>query len=178
MARFSLVALVFCLGYGCTQAFLTSLAAERDLAAAASLFFPVYAAATLLTRPLTGRLYDARGEGFLFPPIFVLTMLSFCLMAVAESGAALLCAAALLGMGFGNFQSVGQAVSLSLVTLSRVPQATTTFFVFFDLGIGIGPVLLGLLIPAYGYQGLYFAAAAAVLVSAVLYHFLHGRHRT
>ena len=46
---------------------------------------------------------------------------------------ALLGAGLLLGVGFANFQSVGQAVSLSLVSRSRYAQATTTFYIFFDL---------------------------------------------
>ena len=65
----------------------------------------------------------------------------------------LLAAGLILGMGFGNFQSAGQAVSLSLVSKSRFAQATTTFFIFFDLGIGLGPYLFGFMIPAAGYDG-------------------------
>ncbi|MDO5536091.1 MAG: MFS transporter [Desulfovibrionaceae bacterium] len=177
VVRFSLVAIVVCLGYGCTQAFMTSLAAERDLAASASLFFLVYAAATMLTRPLTGRMYDARGENALFYPIFLLTALAFCAMAYAHSALTLLLAATLLGMGFGNFQSLGQAVALSLVTRSRISQATTTFFIFFDFGCGVGPFLMGMIVPHYGYEGMYLALAGTIILAAVMYHFLHGRTR-
>ena len=62
VVRFSLVALITCLSYGCIQAFMTSYAAERGLTGAASLFFLLYALAALVTRPLTGRLFDLRGE--------------------------------------------------------------------------------------------------------------------
>ena len=43
VVRFSLVALVVCLSYGCVQAFMTSFAAERSLSGPASLFFLLYA---------------------------------------------------------------------------------------------------------------------------------------
>lgn len=175
VVRFSLVALITCLSYGCIQAFMTSYAAERGLTGAASLFFLLYALAALVTRPLTGRLFDLRGENIIFYPALLLTALSLTMMAHASSSWGLLAAGLILGMGFGNFQSAGQAVSLSLVSKSRFAQATTTFFIFFDLGIGLGPYLFGFMIPAAGYDGMYQTLAFVVLGAVLLYYVLHGR---
>ena len=86
VVRFSLVALITCLSYGCIQAFMTSYAAERGLTGAASLFFLLYALAALVTRPLTGRLFDLRGENIIFYPALLLTALSLTMMAHASSG--------------------------------------------------------------------------------------------
>lgn len=175
VVRFSLVALIACLSYGCIQAFMTSFAAERDLTPAASLFFLLYALMALVTRPLTGRLFDLRGENIIIYPALLLTSLSLTLLAHSESSWMLLLAGLTLGAGFGNFQSSGQAVSLSLVSRSRFAQATTTFFIFFDLGIGLGPYIFGFLVPSLGYDGMYQALAVVVLGSLVAYYFLHGR---
>ena len=173
--RFSVVALIVCLSYGCGQAFMTSFAAERDLAAAASLFFLLYALTALMTRPLTGRLFDLRGENVVIYPALLLTALALTLLAHAESRWTLLLAGLLFGAGFGNFQSAGQAVALSLVSRSRFAQASATFFIFFDLGIGLGPYLFGFLVAPIGYDGMYQALAGVVLASVPVYHFLHGR---
>ena len=175
VVRFSLVALIACLSYGCIQAFMTSFAAERNLTPAASLFFLLYAVTALVTRPLTGRLFDLRGENIILYPALLLTALSLTLLAHAESSGMLLLAGLTLGAGFGNFQSAGQAVSLSLVSRSRFAQATTTFFIFFDLGIGLGPYVFGSLVPSLGYDGMYQALAVVVLGALVAYYFLHGR---
>ena len=175
VVRFSLVALVVCLSYGCVQAFMTSFAAERSLSGPASLFFLLYAVAALATRPLTGRLFDTRGENVIFYPILLLTALSLIMLARAHSSWMLLLSGLVLGMGFGNFQSVGQAVSLSLVSRSRFAQATTTFFIFFDLGIGLGPYIFGFLVPTLGYDGMYQSLAFTVLAGLGLYYVLHGR---
>ncbi|MGE9986542.1 MFS transporter [Desulfovibrio sp. SGI.169] len=175
VVRFSLVALAVCPSYGCVQAFMTSFAAERALSGAASVFFLLYAAGALATRPLTGRLFDTRGENIIFYPMLLLTALSLMLLGRAENGRTLLLAGLALGIGFGNFQSVGQAVSLSLVSRSRFAQATTTFFIFFDMGIGLGPYLFGFLAPSMGYGGMYQALALTVLAALGLYHVLHGR---
>lgn len=175
VVRFSLVALITCLSYGCVQAFMTSFAAERDLSGPASFFFLLYALAALGTRPLTGRLFDLHSENIIFYPALLLTALSLVLLSFAQSSELLLLSGLILGVGFGNFQSAGQAVSLSLVSKSRFAQATTTFFIFFDLGLGLGPYLFGFLVPLVGYSGMYQTLAAVVLCALLVYYLVHGR---
>ena len=135
----------------------------------------MYAAAALGTRPFSGHILDHYGENVVFYPALLLMALAMALLAVAETSASFLFAAFLLGVGFGNFQSAGQAVSLTLVTRSRFAQATTTFFLFFDLGIGLGPYLFGFLVPVAGYEGMFCGLAVTALVAACLYWFEHGR---
>lgn len=175
VVRFSLVALLMCLSYGCNQAFITSYASERDLIHAASLFYLFYAFSAIATRPITGSLYDKRGENYIFVFIFLFTIISLCTLAFAKNSFTLLLAGILFGIGFGNFHSLGQVVALTLVTKSRYPQATTTFFVLFDLGIGIAPYLFGLIIPHIGFTGMYLTLVGTVLCSALLYYFVHGK---
>ncbi|MBN1631992.1 MAG: MFS transporter, partial [Thermoleophilia bacterium] len=55
-------------------------------------------------------------------------------------------------------------------------QATSTFYIFGDTGLGLGPLLCGLLIPWTGYRGMYGVMGGLAVVSLVLYHLLHGRH--
>ncbi len=175
VVRFSLVALVVCPGYGCVQAFLPTFAAEHGLTGAASIFFLCYAAAALLTRPQTGRLFDTHGEHVVIYPALLVTSLALFVLSQAHSTAVLLCAGLLLGVGFANFQSVGQAVSLSLVSRSRYAQATTTFYIFFDLGIGLGPYVFGHLIPMAGYSGMFLTLGTIVMGSVGLYRLIHGK---
>ena len=174
VVRFSLVTLVVCPGYGCIQAFLPSFAAEHGLTGAASIFFLCYAGAALLTRPKTGRLFDTHGEHVVMYPALLATALALFVLSQAHSTAGLLCAGLLLGVGFANFQSVGQAVSLSLVSRSRYAQATTTFYVFFDLGIGLGPYVFGHLIALVGYSGMFLSLSLMVLTSMGIYRVVHG----
>lgn len=176
VVRFSLVALLMCLSYGSIQAFMTTYASERDLVNAASLFFLFYAFSAIVTRPISGSLYDSRGENSIFAGIFILTALALCLLAFAANSFTLLLAGVLFGIGFGNFQSLGQVVSLTLVTKSRFPQATSTFFVFFDLGVGLGPYLFGFTVHYIGYTGMYLLLAGTTLCAALLYYIIYGKN--
>ncbi len=171
----AVVVLVVSLCYACVQTFMSAHAREIELVAAASLFFLVYAAVAFCSRPFTGRLLDTRGEDIIMYPALLLTACSLLLLGVAEASWELLLAGALLGAGFGNFQSTAQAVSVKKVPRRRFGQATSTFFIFLDCGIGLGPYLLGTIVPAAGYRGLYMLTAGIVLAAVPLYYFLHGR---
>ena len=157
VVRFAVVPLIVFLGYGCIQAFMAMYAAERCLQAAASVFFLIYAVAALVSRPITGSTMDSNG------------------LANADSSAMLLLAGVFVGLGYGNFQSIGQAVSLSMVTPSRFAQATSTFFIFMDFGSGLGPYIFGFLVPYMGFEGMFYALTITLAAAMVLYHFLHGR---
>lgn len=175
VVRFAVVPLIVFLGYGCIQAFMAMYAAERGLQAAASVFFLVYAVAALVSRPISGSTMDSNGENIVIYPLFVLTAIGLLLLANADSSAMLLLAGVFVGLGYGNFQSIGQAVSLSMVTPSRFAQATSTFFIFMDFGIGLGPYIFGFLVPHTGFEGMFYALTITLAAAMVLYHFLHGR---
>ena len=72
-------------------------------------------------------------------------------------------------------QSSTQAIAVKLTPSHRLGLATSTFFIFLDAGLGFGPYLLGFIIPLTGYSTLYIIMGALILVTAVLYHFLHGK---
>lgn len=167
VALFSVGALLFCPAYGCVQVFMPGFAADRGLQAAASMFFVFYALAALATRPFTGRMYDRFGALLVLPPLFIIAIGALLLMAAAKSVWLLLLAAVLFGIGFGNYQSVGQSVAVSCVTRSRFSQATTTFFIFFDLGVGTGPYIFGRLVADAGYAGMFIGLSAMTFIALI-----------
>lgn len=171
----SMVILLAAVCYGCVQAFISPFAAGRGLGEGASFFFLVYAAVVFVSRPFSGKLIDARSENVVAYPALLLTALSLGLLGMADSPFMLLLAGAMLGVGFGNFQSIAQVVSIKLVPRHRFAQATSTYFIFLDLGIGLGPYLLGLLVPRFGYGGLYLASSLIAFACIPLYYWLHGR---
>lgn len=53
--------------------------------------------------------------------------------------------------------------------------ATSTFISISEMGIGMGPFFLGMLIPLVGFRGLYLTMAAVVILAMTLYYFVHGK---
>ena len=162
--------------YASVLAFINVYAVELGLVTAASFFFIVYSALVLCTRPLTGRLMDRKGSAIVVYPCCVLLALGLGLLASAESATTLLTAAALIGLGFGNLQSAFYAVAVKVVAPHRMGLATSTFFIFLDASLGVGPYLLGLTISAVGYRNLYWGMAALAVLCGGAFYLLHGRH--
>jgi MFS family permease len=161
--------------YASVSSFLALYSEEIGLTTAAGVFFVVYAAVVFLTRPLVGRRFDARGENSVIYAALVVFALGLAVLAIATRGSVLLLAGAVLGLGFGSIQACGRAVTVKVTPAHRMGQATATFYTFCDIGLGVGPLLFGLLIPLTGYRGMYGIMAGVAVASVALYHLLHGR---
>ena len=163
------------LAYSSVLSFITFYSEEIRLVEAASFFFVVYAAAVLVSRPFTGRLFDLKGANVIMYPCLLIFSLGLLLLSLANNGFILLLAGAILGVGFGNVQSTTQAIAVKVTSPDRIGLATATFFIFLDAGFGIGPYILGMIIPLTGYRTLYLILSILVLALLALYYFMHGR---
>jgi MFS family permease len=161
--------------YSSVSSFLALYSQEIRLTSAAGVFFIVYAVVVFVTRPPIGRRFDAKGENSVMYPAIVIFAVGLMIFAVANHGSVLLLAAAVMGLGFGAIQSCGRALTVKVTPLHRMGQATSTFYIFGDTGLGLGPLLCGLLIPLTGYRGMYWVMAGVTVASLAVYHMLHGR---
>ena len=169
LVPFSIFVGIVCLTWGNVQALLADYAKTYDVVAAASSFFLLYAGASLLTRPITGKFYDAHGPVVLILSTLVLMIVGLLLLASHAGSWVVLLAGAIMGLGFGNFQSLSQVSGISLVPRERFAQATSTIFIFFDLGVGMAPYLSGFLVQPVGYAGIFAINAAVVALTIPLY---------
>lgn len=156
--------------------FLNSYSLELDLGAAAGLYFIVYSAVILFSRPIAGKILDKKGSNVIVYPCCVLFALGMAAMATTHSALTLLAAAALIGLGYGSLQSALQAVAIKVVKPHRMGLATATFYICLDAGLGFGPYILGSIISGTGYRNLYWLMAALALLCMLLFYFVHGRH--
>ena len=151
----SIIIAIMGFAYSGILSFMTSYAKEINLMEAASFFFLVYAIFILVSRPFTGRLLDQKGDNIVIYPAIILFAIGLVTLNQAHHGFTLLLAGALIGLGFGTLSSCCQAIALKESPQHRVALATSTYFVFMDSGVGIGPFLLGFIIPMVGFRGLY-----------------------
>jgi len=149
----SIIMFITGIAFSSILTFLNSYAININLSSAASFFFIVYAAFILISRPFTGRLLDVKGDNIVMYPALLLFTISLVLLSRAESGFALLLAGALIGLGFGTIMSCAQAIATKKVPQYRIGFATATFLFCLDVGVGMGPFLIGNIIPIVGFRG-------------------------
>lgn len=156
-------------GYSSLLTFLTPYTNEIGLARAASVFFVMYALAMFVTRPFTGRAFDRKGPHPVMIPAFISFAAGMVLVAFSSNDFMLLGAALLLGFGVGTVQSCGLAMAVRVTSDVRLSVANATFYMMLDVGVGIGPILLGLVAPLIGYQALYLCMAAVGVAAFLLF---------
>ena len=122
-----------------------------------------------VTRPFTGKLFDRRGDRIVMIPAFISFIAGMALLATVHQAFPLLVAAAFLGFGVGTVQSSGLALAVRITPDSRLGLANSTFYVLMDVGVGIGPLILGLAQPFWGYAGLFATMAGVAFVALMAY---------
>ncbi|USK74503.1 MFS transporter [Peribacillus frigoritolerans] len=171
----SIITLLLAFCYSSVLSFISFYAIEIDMVNTASFFFVVYAVAVLLSRPFSGPLMDRKGSNFIMYPAFIIFGVGLLLLSMTTNSFTLLAAGFLIGLGFGNMQSSSQAIAVKLTPPHRMGMATSTFFIMLDAGLGFGPYILGFIIPVTGYSTLYVILGVVVILTSVLYYFLHGK---
>ncbi|WP_102345069.1 MFS transporter [Bacillus sp. Marseille-P3661] len=171
----SFIALIIGFVYSGVMSFLSFYSKEIDLVEAGSLFFFIYAIFILVSRPFTGPLMDRSGANIVVYPALVLLAVGMLLFSKASSSFVFLLSASLIGLGYGNFNSIAQALAIKDIEPNRLGHATTTYFILFDLGLGAGPFLLGYLVPLIGYRSMFMTMVPVTVISIILYAILVGQ---
>jgi MFS family permease len=154
---------------------ISDFALQIGLSGAAQCFFIIYVLAIIVSRPPTSRIADKYGIRFVLLPSFFVMAFGIALYAYSYNGVMLLSAAAVIGLGFGAGQSSCLASINKTVLHSQLPIASSTFFLFADLGFGSGAVLIGLLINPFGYRMAYGLMALLPVAAFAFYSLFCGR---
>lgn len=164
------------IAYSGIVSFINSYAMEKHLTKAASFFFVVYAIVLFLSRPIAGKIFDARGENVVVYPAFIFFAMSLFLVSIANHSIILLLAGIFLALGYGTIMSCMQSIVGIIAPPQKLGLAISTFFIFMDAGMGVGPYILGLIVEQFGFTKMYVVIAIAVLFLIPAYYFVHGRN--
>jgi predicted MFS family arabinose efflux permease len=167
----SILAMMVSFAYASIMSFISTYAASKNLLAYASLFFIVFAFSMMSLRPFTGKIYDRKGPSYVIYPALALFALGLVVLSQINSLMGLMCAAVLIGVGFGSVQPCLQTLAIQRSEPERIGHATSTFYTFYDIGIALGSILLGMLITAQGYSVAYLLCAVIIVLSLVYYKF-------
>ncbi|MGV3265061.1 MFS transporter [Cytobacillus pseudoceanisediminis] len=166
---------ILAFAYSGILSFISVYAKELDLLEAASFFFVVYAAFIIMSRPFTGRWFDAYGENRVIYPAIILFAAGLFLLSQANSAFVFLLSGAIIGLGYGTIVPGLQTVAIKQADPAKRGLATSTFFTLFDTGIGLGSYVLGILAVKTGFASLYFMLAGVALFGLLVYYLLHGK---
>ncbi|MDR2442401.1 MAG: MFS transporter [Deltaproteobacteria bacterium] len=159
--------------YGAAACAVTSYLAiycqELGLPSAAG-FFVISTIGTLTARLTSGRVYDRYGHFTVIPPSILLLVLSVLSIVLLPHPATLYISAVVYGLGMGSLFPSIQALTLSSVPPENRTIPTAIFFNAFDIGIGTGTLLMGLLAGHFGtFAVVYLAAPCFMLTLFALY---------
>lgn len=165
------------LSYAGVITYLNAYAVQRDVATGAGLFFVAYALAMLVMRFVLGRVQDQRGDNIVVWFGIVCFVLALIVLSAAQQDWQVVVAGALTGLGYGTLMPAAQAIAVSAVPADKLGTGISTLLLLADVGIGLGPVLLGAILSATGYGPMYAGLAVVVVVAGIFYHAVHGRHQ-
>lgn len=165
----ALVVALFTVPYMATQSFLVSYAQARGLDVPTGAFFTVYAAALMVLRLALGRAFDRVGFRSFVVASGASALVSLVLLATMRGPAGLLLAAPFMAGGYGVMCSVCQSTAVRRVGPKRVGLANSTYYMGFDVGMTLGPVVGGALFGsvdlAWFFPALMLTVPAAVAVA-------------
>ncbi|MDT0655397.1 MFS transporter [Staphylococcus chromogenes] len=172
------VILVCGLGYASVLSFIQIYAETLNLVTVASYYFIAYAIASVITRPIVGKIMDRYNENKIAYPALILFCLSLIALAVVttSTGWLLLISGALLGVGYGSMTAVCNVVAIKVSDKDKMGIATSTFYIGLDFGLGFGPFALGFLTSSVGFSKMYAVTAFILVLCIGLYWMVHGRH--
>lgn len=174
---FSIAIVSFFVGYAYSSimSFISFYGRELHLESFTTVFFLVNAICILLTRPFLGKLYDRKNANYVLYPALLLLIVGMITFSQVHNGWVLLLAGALTGMGYGAYQLGGQTLSSEIVPPYRMGLGISTFFIFMDSGMAIGPSIHGMISDQFGFSNMYFICGCIFIFSLVLYDLIVGR---
>lgn len=171
----ALTVMVFYFSYSGVLAFIASYSEEIGLVETATFFYLSVAAGTLLSRIYAGRIYDERGPNKVIIPAYVGFIIGMTIFATTSDSLLFLFSGFIIGIGVSIVFSICQSIVVSRTPPQRYGVTTSTFSALNDLGTGLGPSILGILIAAVGFRDMYLVCAFIAFASFLMYWGIHGR---
>ena len=141
-----------------------------------TLFFTAYSLVLFASKPISGKLLDAKGADVILYPSYIIAAIGMFVLGGAYSLLPVLIAAVLKAIGQGSGAPAIQSQAIKMFGKERSGVAISTLFIGQDLGNAIGPVVASGLIVSKGYTFVFWGYAVLLLITDVIY-FLYRRYQ-
>ena len=168
-APFMLNMMFLMIPYGAVIAYSSILAQEKDIMGYLPYFYICLVVGMLLSKTSTQKIIDAGNHGALVYAslaILVVTMISFLFL---TTGVHLLVAGFFFGLGYGILQPLFQSFVTGTTPAPQRGVANSTYMLSYDIGIGIGSLLMGFMQESIGLTTGFALTAIAYVVGGFVY---------
>lgn len=155
--------------YGAVIAYSSILAQEKSLSAYLPYFYICLVVGMLVSKLSTQKMIDAghhRVLVYLSLVILILTMISYLFL---STGVHLLAAGFFFGLGYGILQPLFQSFVTGTTPAPKRGVANATYMLSYDVGIGIGSLLMGFMQESLGLPVGFALTAIAYGIGAIVY---------
>lgn len=166
---FAILACLFTFMNGVIGSFLAMLGDERHISNI-GYYFTVNAIVILIIRPLSGKLLDNKGLSVIAFPAFLMAIAASILLVFSTSLWMILAVAVLYGIGQSSLSPALQATCVKRLGHSRVGVATSTYFIGYDAGQGLGPIIGGTIAGKLGLTFVFYICGALLFAGIVIYY--------
>ena len=159
----------YCMSSGLYNIFMVPYAEQYGIGNV-GIFFPIYAVAMLVTRPVSGRLLDRHGAAFVCYPCSAVAVASYLVLGLVHTMTGVVIAAILAGVAWGTLNPALQAMAMQTTVPAKRGVASNTGYLGMDMGFFLGPTLAGLVAAHTGEQGaLFLSGMVPVIVGFVIF---------
>lgn len=155
--------------YGAVIAYSSILAQEKDLMSVLPYFYIFLVAGMLLSKLSTQKMIDAGRHRVLVCASLVILILTMISYAWLSTGFHLLAAGFFFGLGYGILQPLFQSFVTGTTPVQKRGVANATYLLSYDIGIGLGSLLMGFMQESIGLPVGFATTAVAYVVGAVIY---------
>jgi DHA1 family multidrug resistance protein-like MFS transporter len=135
----------------------------------AGLLWGIQVLATIVSKPMMGKLSDGYGRKPVIVAGMVLCALSFASFPLFKAFYLLMMAAAFFGLGEAFVTSSSAALVADICKERHFGTAMGTFGTIFDIGHASGPIVAGILIARWGYLHAFWSMAALLLLAVPVF---------
>lgn len=165
---FAALAAILAVMSGQLATFIALIGEERRIGGIA-LYFTVVSLTLLFIRPIVGKLSDRIKLSYLVYPAFLFSAAALVIIAQASQLWMILIAAVMVAMGGYGLMPALQATCVKKLGPTRAGQAVSTHMVGTDIGMGLGPILGGMISGIWGYAAMLYMTALLMPLGMIAY---------
>jgi MFS family permease len=166
----AVIAFVSSILWGAVSAFFPLYAISRN-AGNPGYFFAAYAITLILVRSLSGRILDVYAREKVLLPCFAAQTSAMMVLAFSGTLPLFILVAVLWGIGSSYLYPAMVVYAVERAGPSRRGPAMATFTAFSDLGAGLGPVMMGIVLELSSYRLMFLCLAFCGLVNFLYFFF-------